>query len=113
MTSNGDGNNFTYVHNTFTAFNSRQHLSESRTPIVELETTKDIDYEHETKWQYAGNRDEFYNASSDNMQDEVYSSEERALVRKIDLLVMPMICALDFLQVNFRHVSTSSFLFIY
>ncbi len=99
MASNGGGNNLTYVHNTFTAFNSRQYLSDARTPIVELESTKDIDNEHETKWQYAGNRDEFYSASSDTIQDEVYSSEEKALVRKIDLLIMPMICALDFLQV--------------
>lgn len=98
MASNDGGNNFNYVHNTFTAFNHR-HLNESRTPIVELGTAKEIDSNHETKWQYTGNRDEFYSVSSETMQDEVYSSEEKALVRKIDLLVMPMICALDFLQV--------------
>lgn len=98
MTSNDGSNNFTYVHNTFTAFNHR-HMNESRTPIVEMETAKEMDSQNETKWQYTGNRDEFYSVSSETMQDEVYSSEEKALVRKIDLLVMPMICILDFLQV--------------
>jgi hypothetical protein len=56
----------------------------------------------EQKWQYSGNRDDFYSVSSDAIHETDYSSEEKALVRKIDWLILPIICTLDFLQVHRR-----------
>lgn len=96
MTSN---NNFGYVNNQFTSFSHRSY-NDSRNPTVELENVQTVDsMPHETKWQYSGNRDEFYSASSDTENERDYSDEEKALVRKIDWMIMPIICMLDFLQV--------------
>lgn len=93
-------NNFGYVNNQFTSFSHRNY-NDSRSPIVELESAQTVDsMAHETKWQYSGNRDDFYSVSSDTGYERGYSDEEKALVRKIDWMIMPTICILDFLQVQ-------------
>ncbi|CEI90193.1 hypothetical protein RMCBS344292_04523 [Rhizopus microsporus] len=62
-------------------------------PGLEIETPPFQD----KPWQYTRNRDDMFHGVADiNVQD--YSTEEKALVRKIDLLVLPIICTLDFLQ---------------
>lgn len=71
-------------------------------PELEIETPPFQD----KSWQYTRNRDDIFHGVIDvNVQD--YSTEEKALVRKIDLLVLPIVCTLDFLQVN------SSVIFLY
>ncbi|CAO0795083.1 unnamed protein product [Mucor circinelloides] len=100
-------NNFGYVNNQFTSFSHRNY-NDSRSPIVELESAQTVDsMAHETKWQYSGNRDDFYSVSSDTGYERGYSDEEKALVRKIDWMIMPTICILDFLQ--FLDKSTISY----
>lgn len=100
-------NSFGYVNNQFTSFNHRND-NDSRNPIVELENAQTVDsMTHETKWQYSGNRDDFYSASEDTGYERGYSDEEKALVRKIDWMIMPIICILDFLQVQQPAVTTS------
>jgi hypothetical protein len=97
MPSNDNSTNFNYLNNQFTSFTPRHLNDSSRGPMVELNSAdKDID-QHDSKWQYTGNRDDFYSVST---HDQAYTQEEKALVRKIDLFIMPIICALDFLQVN-------------
>jgi hypothetical protein len=66
---------------------------------MECVNTADL-HQDERKWQYVGNREDFCSASSsDQVQDKGYSAEEKGLVRRIDLLAMPIICMPDFLQV--------------
>lgn len=95
MTSNNN-TNFNYVSNQFTSF-ATGHLNDSRRPTVELHSAKEMDMDvHEAKWHYSGNREEFYSVST---YDQEYTREEKALLRKIDWFIMPVICTLDFLQV--------------
>lgn len=48
--------------------------------------------------------DNYYQNYGDPHEDLPESEEERALVRKIDLLVMPVVCLIDLLQVGFRYL---------
>ncbi|CEP15329.1 hypothetical protein [Parasitella parasitica] len=91
-------NNFNYTNNRYTSFNHRDYNS-STNPSVQLEDTDTIESKaHEPKWRYSGNRDDFYSVCSDNANGRVYSKEEKALVWRIDWMIMPIICILDFLQ---------------
>lgn len=93
-----NNSSFNYVNNNLS---SSHQLPDTRKGILELSTIKTTDSHHDTKWQYAGNREDFYNSfASDTTHDQEYSDEEKQLVRKIDWFVMPIICTLDFLQVN-------------
>jgi hypothetical protein len=100
--NNNNHNYIDYVNNTtFTSLNHRS-LSNAQSPIVQMERVKTTDsLQDETKWHYVGNREDFYStSSSDQAHEKGYSAEEKALVRRIDLLAMPIICMLDFLQVS-------------
>ncbi|KAG1451838.1 hypothetical protein G6F56_007981 [Rhizopus delemar] len=63
----------------------------------------------DVQWKFTQNRDDLFTATS---KDQEYSEEEKALVRKIDFLVLPIICTLDFLQffdkstINYASVMT-------
>ncbi|KAI8357357.1 major facilitator superfamily domain-containing protein [Choanephora cucurbitarum] len=71
-----------------------------------MDNSRELSDYHDSKW----HRDEFYSNGLDDIgqsSEEYYSSEEKALVRKIDWMLMPIICALDFLQ--FLDKSTISY----
>ncbi|KAI7907698.1 major facilitator superfamily domain-containing protein [Cokeromyces recurvatus] len=87
-----------HVKNTFTPFNRLHSLNQQNMFINEPSDPRIREEHHEMKWQYSGNRDDFYSISSDPIRQREYSAEEKALVRKIDLMVLPIICTLDFLQ---------------
>lgn len=92
--------NLNYMNDSFVnTFNQRQG-SRSATEPNTVELDHALHSDKDTKWLYSGNRDDFYSISSFQNERSEYSSEEKALVRKIDLLLMPLICTLDFLQVN-------------
>ena len=66
---------------------------------AEVDNSRELSDFHDSKW----HRDEFYSNGLDDIgqsSEEYYSSEEKSLVRKIDWMLMPIICALDFLQVK-------------
>lgn len=63
-----------------------------QSPPLELEN-----HHNDKNWQYSRNRDDLFSAQAD-LNDLDYSDEEKSLVRKIDFLVLPIICTLDFLQ---------------
>ncbi|KAI9482967.1 MAG: major facilitator superfamily domain-containing protein [Benjaminiella poitrasii] len=92
------GNNFDYINNTFTSFNHRHLSQQYGSSIHEPANVRTRNERHEMKWQYSGNREDFYSISSDSTRGHEYSSEEKALVRKIDVMILPIICTLDFLQ---------------
>ncbi|KAI8079018.1 major facilitator superfamily domain-containing protein [Gilbertella persicaria] len=84
---------FDYMNNTFTQYN--QHTKDDYG--LELDAAKELEDYQESKW----HRDGFYNNGIDDMaynSENEYSSEEKSLVRKIDWMLMPIICTLDFLQ---------------
>ncbi|KAI8364619.1 major facilitator superfamily domain-containing protein [Blakeslea trispora] len=73
---------------------------------AEIDNSRELNDYHDSKW----HRDEFYSSGSDDVgqnSENYYSSEEKSLVRKIDWLLMPIICLLDFLQ--FLDKSTISY----
>ncbi|EIE89441.1 hypothetical protein RO3G_14152 [Rhizopus delemar RA 99-880] len=63
-----------------------------QSPALELETTY-----NDKNWQYSRNREDIFSVAAD-LKELDYSEEEKALVRKIDFLILPIICTLDFLQ---------------
>lgn len=96
MASNGSSLN--HVNNNFNSFHQEP---DTRKAMLELNTIRTTDSHQGTKWQYTGNRDDFYNSSaSEATHEQEYSEEEKLLVKKIDWFIMPIICTLDFLQVN-------------
>lgn len=90
------GGSFYNVNNSFS---SVHQLPGEKKVILELDTLGTVSHQ-DTKWQYTGNRDDFHNASANTTLDPEYSEEEKILLKKIDLFVMPIVCMLDFLQVK-------------
>ncbi len=91
------------MNDKFTSLNYR-YMDDS---IYNRHTSPPSDFNHsydDMHWKY-NNRDDIFTADSRN---EGYSVEERALVRKIDFLILPIICTLDFLQVTHKIPNTNS-----
>lgn len=91
-------NNMDPANDKFASLNYR-YMDDSvydrhQSPALELETTY-----NDKNWQYSRNREDIFSVAAD-LKELDYSEEEKALVRKIDFLILPIICTLDFLQVN-------------
>ncbi|KAI8967803.1 major facilitator superfamily domain-containing protein [Mycotypha africana] len=114
-------NHSAYINNTFTQLNHRHDNSTLKSynmhPRQDFQqhpknTGLSMTETNDDKWHYnGGNREDFYSNASSTSGDQAhsirYSAEEKALVRKIDFMIMPMICVLDFLQ--FLDKSTISY----